>query len=341
MAVQKITLSLKPDGVAPIVYVNQYDVGRVFEIEVLDVDGSAYNFTTETVVVCGTKPSGTGFSYNATASGSVVTVTTTGQMTVVDGTVRCGVIITKGSVTIGTLIFNMYVQKNALTTDTIIDSNDFGSIITDAVLEWMNDHDYAINDIVRVSDTEPQTEFTKIWIRETTGEEVQVPTYEEFEPLESSVNEMIDTRINLWSDNKTYSFNGTQGITLSESLPAGNYTVAALVTSESTLTQYSRFRFADDDDTIAYVLFERDELRTYNVTLDRACAFVQLMSDQNASDSHEAAAVWDNIMIFAGSDVDIDFYLPHISAIDSFARNLLGEIDRATITNAQIDSLFT
>ena len=151
---QTFKLSLKPNDYppeVPVVYANQYDVGRGFSATILDVDGSEYTFSSETVVICGTKPDGTGFSYDATASGHAVTFATTGQMTVVHGFVRCGIIITLGSTVIGTLAFLMYVQPAALQTDTIISSDDFGSIITDAVVEWMDDHGVVIDDTLTVS----------------------------------------------------------------------------------------------------------------------------------------------------------------------------------------------
>lgn len=151
MEIQKFRLHLTPDRRPPVVYANQYDVGRVFQATILDVDGSAYTFTNETVVICGTKPDGTGFSYDATASGHAVTFSTTGQMTVVHGYVRCGIIITQGSTVIGTLAFLLYVQPAALQTGTIISSDDFGSIITEAVADWMDEHGIVIDNTLSVS----------------------------------------------------------------------------------------------------------------------------------------------------------------------------------------------
>lgn len=154
METQTFNLSLKPDDHpprVPVVYANQYDVGRSFTATIYDVNGTPYSFTTETVKIVGTKPSGTGFAYDATPSGNTVSFATTGQMTVVHGFVRCGLIITKGSVVIGTLAFLMYVQQAALTTDTIIDSSDFGSIITDAVVAWMDEHGVPIDATLTVA----------------------------------------------------------------------------------------------------------------------------------------------------------------------------------------------
>lgn len=154
MIAQTFKLSLTPDDhppAPPVVFANQYDVGRPFAAQIYDADGSPYTLTNETVTVCGTKPSGTGFSYTAAASGNTVTFNTTGQMTVVHGTVRCGIIITNGSVVVGSLAFLMRVQPAALQAETIIDSDDFGSIITDAVVAWMDEHGIPIDATLTVS----------------------------------------------------------------------------------------------------------------------------------------------------------------------------------------------
>lgn len=151
---QTFKLSLKPNDYppnVPFVYADQYDVGRVFAATVYDADGSLYNFNGETVTVVGTKPSGTGFSYPATASGNTVTFETTGQMTVVAGNVTCGIIIEQDGDRIGTLHFVLHVQPAALSADTIIDSDDFGSIISDAVAEYMEEHGIVIDDTLTVA----------------------------------------------------------------------------------------------------------------------------------------------------------------------------------------------
>jgi len=143
MQVQTFTLSLRPDDYptnVPQVFANQYDAGRAFAVTILDLDGNPYTPNGETATICGTKPDGTGFSYDATLSGSVVSFSTTGQMTVVAGHVRCGIILTRGSVTVGTLAFDLYVQPAALQAGTIISSDDFDSIVDGAVEAWLDDN---------------------------------------------------------------------------------------------------------------------------------------------------------------------------------------------------------
>lgn len=141
MEAQKFKLYLNPDRRPPVVFADQYDVGRVFQATVYDMDGCLHTFDgTENVTVVGTKPSGTGFAYEATASGNIVTFETTGQMTVVAGNVTCGVIIEKSGDRIGTLHFVLHVQPAALDAETIVDSNDFDNIIHNAIAVFIAEH---------------------------------------------------------------------------------------------------------------------------------------------------------------------------------------------------------
>ena len=142
---QTFKLSLRPDDCppnVPVIYCSQYDVGRHFVATIMDVNGAEWASSGETAAICGTKPDGTGFYYEASVNGATVSFDTTGQMTVVSGFVRCNIVLTKNSTVVGTLAFLLYVQPAGLTADTIISSDDFGSIITEAVTEWMDEHGF-------------------------------------------------------------------------------------------------------------------------------------------------------------------------------------------------------
>lgn len=141
MITQEFNINIIPHGLPPRVPINQYDTGlrtliaHVYQDETEIPMTSAYTYT-----VVGTKPSGTGFSYSATVENGAIVFDVTGQMSVVAGPVRCGVLIQSGDNVVGTLAFILDVQKAALTTDTIIDSDDFGSIISEAVVAWLDEH---------------------------------------------------------------------------------------------------------------------------------------------------------------------------------------------------------
>lgn len=147
-----ITLNIVPGDVPPVAHVSQYDVGR--EIRITLLDGSKgfelspdYSYT-----LVGTKSSGTGFSYDdiLEIENNALTFKTTGQMTVADGPVVCGIIIMDGDEHVETLSFILEVHKSALTTDTIIDSDDFHSIIQDEVRAYLERTGILIDRYLRV-----------------------------------------------------------------------------------------------------------------------------------------------------------------------------------------------
>lgn len=141
MITQEFDINIIPHGLPPRVAINQYDTGlRTLIAHVYQDDVSIPMTSSYTYTVCGTKPSGTGFSYPATVQNGAIVFDVTGQMSVVAGPVRCGILVQDGDNVVGTLAFILDVQKAALTTDTIIDSDDFGSIITEAVQEWLSEH---------------------------------------------------------------------------------------------------------------------------------------------------------------------------------------------------------
>lgn len=138
MITQEFDINIVPHGLPPRVEVDQYDTGLRTLIAHIYQDDTPLVMTDEyTYTVIGTKPSGTGFSYPATAENGAVVIDVTGQMTVVSGLVECGIIVWSGTDRVGTHRFNLWVQPSALTTDTIIDSDDFDSIIDDAVFSYL------------------------------------------------------------------------------------------------------------------------------------------------------------------------------------------------------------
>lgn len=144
MITQEFDINIIPHGLPPRVEVDQYDTGLRTLIAHIYQDDTPLVMTDEyTYTVIGTKPSGTGFSYPATAENGAIVIDVTGQMTVVSGLVECGIIVWSGTDRVGTHRFNLWVQPSALTADTIIDSDDFGSIIDNAVTDWLNTHGIA------------------------------------------------------------------------------------------------------------------------------------------------------------------------------------------------------
>jgi len=128
---QKVKLNLIPQGVPPVVYASQYDVGRQFEFEIYEGDVE-YEIPSGAVVTFqGMKQDGHVFAYssadsnpNVTFSGSVVTVTTTEQMTAVPKKALCEIVIRQSGILIGTLNAYIDVERAAVPDDADTSASD-------------------------------------------------------------------------------------------------------------------------------------------------------------------------------------------------------------------------
>lgn len=101
---QSIRLNMVPTGVMPHLYCSQYDVGRKFHLQLYDGSEEHNIASDETVTIQGCKPDHHVFTYGSkdkdpivTVDGSGITITTTQQMTAIDGEVNCELVLSKGT----------------------------------------------------------------------------------------------------------------------------------------------------------------------------------------------------------------------------------------------------
>lgn len=128
MTSQTINLDLIPQGVAPIIHVSQYDKGQTWNFNIF-VGDTAFSIPTgSTVTIQGTKKDGTGFQYDCTFSGNVVTATETDQMTAYAGKYPCEIAIAKSDDLIASLNFFILVKPAALSDDTVISETELPMI---------------------------------------------------------------------------------------------------------------------------------------------------------------------------------------------------------------------
>lgn len=128
---QKVKLNLIPQGVPPVVYASQYDVGRQFQFEIYDGDVEYDIPSNATVTFQGVKPDSHVFVYSSvdsnpvvTFTGSVVTVTTTEQMTAIPRKALCEIIIRQSGILVGTLNAYIDVEKAAVPDDAEASASD-------------------------------------------------------------------------------------------------------------------------------------------------------------------------------------------------------------------------
>ena len=121
---QTINLNLVPGGVKQIVNASQYDVGRVFRCNLYNGNAIYTLDGTETITIEGQKGDNHIFLYSVTnTSSSYVDISTTEQMTALEGYVDCELRIKKSGTDIGTANFYLNVEKAATENGTLSDSD--------------------------------------------------------------------------------------------------------------------------------------------------------------------------------------------------------------------------
>lgn len=125
MITQSFELNLIPGGVKPIVKASQYDKESRTLLIALFAGPVAFPVPDGAeVLIQGTKKDETGFQYDCTAAGNVVTATIEQQMTVFPGDVEIELQILVSGQTLGTGNFILQVEEAALKDDTIISETD-------------------------------------------------------------------------------------------------------------------------------------------------------------------------------------------------------------------------
>lgn len=137
---QTVNLQYAPTGVNPVVHVSQYDVGRQFRFKLYD-GSTAYSMPSGTTArIDGIKPDNHGFSYTdaVSVSGNIATITTTAQMTVLAGTVKCEIRFINGGNNIGTLNFLMVVEESPINAETDVSETEIPAIIEVATANMLD-----------------------------------------------------------------------------------------------------------------------------------------------------------------------------------------------------------
>lgn len=130
MIEQPLKLNLIPGGVMPRINVSQYDTDS------RTINATLYNGATlfeipegAEISVRGTKKDDTGFAYECTYSGSIVSFDITDQMTVYPGEVLAELSIYLSGAILGTANFVIFVETTTLGTDTDISETEIPAII--------------------------------------------------------------------------------------------------------------------------------------------------------------------------------------------------------------------
>ena len=125
MIEQTYNLNLIPNGVPVIVKASQYDkTARTIKFTIYDGDTLFTIPAGADVYIQGTKPDLTGYQYSCTVNGSVVSFDIEQQMTVCAGRHFAEIRITKDGEILGTANFEFFIERSALSDDTVISETD-------------------------------------------------------------------------------------------------------------------------------------------------------------------------------------------------------------------------
>lgn len=148
MAALPIQVNLIPgyNHVPPVVKLNQYEYGLTRQFEVY-YGGEKYTIPSgSTVRIEGTKPDRTGYSYAASFSGSIITVTIKEQMTVLAGYHEAElVIIPSTTLRASTINLRMDIERGALGKDVPISETELPAIV-DAAKSFASAAERSAND---------------------------------------------------------------------------------------------------------------------------------------------------------------------------------------------------
>lgn len=189
---QIVNLQIAPTAVNPVINVSQGDIGRQFKLKLYD--GSVeYSLPAGAAAqIDGIKPDGHAFSYSdcVSVSGNEVTVTTKQQMTIVAGTVQCEIRFTKSGLDIGTLNFNMIVERSPINGDTDLSDTELPAIIELARQQEANAEAWATGtkNGLPVSSSEPQYHNNSKFYAEQAGDSADAAHDSQIAALNSELN---------------------------------------------------------------------------------------------------------------------------------------------------------
>lgn len=159
MITQTYNLDLVPNGPDVVVKCSQYDKGsRTITFNMYN-NSELYTVPSgATVTVRGTKADNTGFEYPCTVDGTTISFDVAEQMTVFNGKVLCEIRITLGGEILGTANFILFVERGALSDDTVISETDLP--LVQKAAEVADELDSIVESIEKVTPIVPDSEGT-------------------------------------------------------------------------------------------------------------------------------------------------------------------------------------
>lgn len=137
--------------------------------------------------------------------------------------------------------------------------------------------------------------------------------------IDSIIDDITSSSRNLWDADATVSFTKSKTVTLPTPIPAGTYTLSAVVTSSDTDKTVSRFQINSSSVTKDLT---RDTRASGTFTTTEPIANITFYASQNSTTSTGDTATWTDIQLEAGSVMTP--YVPHkLTTVDDLARDMI------------------
>lgn len=147
LVAKTLTLDITPGAIPQVVNVSEYDENREYTVTLID-EGGVYQIPSGTTATVEGSIGGNAFSESATVSGNTITFTLSEAMTAKAGDVWAKIKLVKDSKQIQTAAFLLRCDRAGVEADTVIGAPGFEEQITNAVDDWMDEHDIHAPELV-------------------------------------------------------------------------------------------------------------------------------------------------------------------------------------------------
>ena len=139
LVTKDFSINITPGEMPPTVHVSEYDIGRSYNVTLIDENGSAFTIPTgTTATVEGTLNGAVGFTTSATIDGNQISFALTESMTAYAGKAWCKIKLTQNSQPIQTCAFILAVDRAGVEAETVIGAPGFEEQINQGVAEYFD-----------------------------------------------------------------------------------------------------------------------------------------------------------------------------------------------------------
>ena len=280
MTTLKLNVDIIPGTSSQSVSVSQGDhESRTLLVTLLQDNKTDFTIPTgATVEIRGTKPSGKGFNYGCTFSGNVVTVNIKDQMTAEPGKVPCEIVIESNGSTLSSANFDMYVERAALQPGTVASSDTFDSLVRKVVVNVEGNlftnalKGQASGAPLQINDVSPLAHNPRVWVH---GKNL-VP----------------------WGN---VTFTKNMVYKPANPIPAGTYTLSAVITSTDTDGELSAVSINNTSEVLKYIPLRRGGTVSSTFTVTKPITALDFCAAYNYNQGVDDVATWANIQLEKGT----------------------------------------